>query len=635
MAKPRRILKRILRTLAIIIAVPLALVLLLTGVGFAGSIGWKPEPLPPDASKTLRRASVGERWMTGLGRILDGLTPMPKDIPGAAGYVSENFYPGGESEGEAWRLGYAQAIITPEDWETKTYYEGGNITVPRRTLNHKLDELKVRVIALSAGDGNVNIFAAIDAIGVTNRQARQIRALVADMGLQSVNVASTHVHTGVDTTGIYSEGGKADQDYIAFVNERAAAAIRAAVAAMEPGKLYISSIGQDCFDRWAFYDKYDKLIGFDDETDEWDDAFQQKWDDVMKTVPIEGYGIAGYTGNRRNWQLIPTKLNKLRFVPDNAQSRETVLLNFALHPFLAGWSYGGWKADSISGDFIYYMEELINEAGANMLFHNGAQNGINEQYSSLPSDLKDENGDDIPYAQRPYVLHDKRVRVIGRDLAAIALAMTLPKDGIAASPLLDPANEHGYNYGQTLAMLLGSDAVRETPLAPSLSLRLKELTVAVENPVMRAAAKRGMGNFTVLRNGKELAILTELGYLELGGPQGIAIALLPGEFTPGLAWRGGDTTAEHAIRQRDFAYSTFSESAGRDVLVFGLCNDELGYIIPDGDYLMFYALGWDFFAEKVLGTWNYDHYAELLSPGPSAAGTFAQAFEELAKPASN
>lgn len=293
MPKPKRVLKRILRALAILVAIPLALVVLLTAVPFAASIGLKQEPLPSDASTVLRRAVVGERWMTGMGRLLDALAPMPKDIPSAAGYESENFYPGGESEGDAWQLGYAQAVITPEDWETRTYYEGGNISIPMRRLNHKLDELKVRVIALSAGDGSVSIFAAVDSIGVTNRQVRQIRALVADMGLQSVNVAATHVHSAVDSTGIYSKGGKADAGYIAFVNEKTAGAIRAAIAAMEPGKLYLSQIGSDSLDE--YYSRLWEKVGIDWDTDEWNDEWSEKYErahaEMLLETPIEEYGL--------------------------------------------------------------------------------------------------------------------------------------------------------------------------------------------------------------------------------------------------------------------------------------------------------------------------------------------------------
>ena len=627
MKKPKRILRRVLRVLAVLVAIPLALIVLLAAVPFAASIGMKTEPLPPDASTVLRRAAVGERWMTGLGRLVDGLTPMPKSLPDAASYESENFYPGGDGAGQAWRLGYAQAIITPEDWKTKTYYEGGNLAIPARKLNNKLDELKVRVIALSDG-GGINIFAAVDSIGVTNRQVRQIRALVADLGLNSVNIAATHVHSAVDSTGIYSKGGKADEGYIAFVNEKTAGAVRAAVANMELGRLYLSQIGQNSMEAFyeAIYGKVNAIVGFDEEKDTWDEAWDEKWgrayNEVLAEASIEEYGLGEYIANRRMLGLPPTKLNKLRFAPDSPESRGTVLLNFAAHPFYGGYKWNGWAADSISGDYIYYMEEVINAAGADMIFLNGAVNGINPSSSCTPNISRDDRD---AWAADYYKTQDWHIRRIGRDFAGIALAMTMPQEDIAGNELTNPDNDHGWEYRSIVAMMQDNGTVAETELVPQLSIRLSEVKIGIENPVIRWAAKRDMLNMNVLRDGKQLLGSTEIGYMELGGA--VTIALLPGEFTPGLAWGGTDTTAARAIRMRDFGYPTLSESAGRDVLVFGLCNDEIGYVIPDSDYLMFYLprnLAW-----RLLGEWDYDHYAELLSPGPHAAGVFAQAFAGL------
>ena len=630
MAKPKRILRRILRILAIIVAVPLALVFLLVAVPFAGSIGLRQEPLPPDASVTLRRAAVGERWMTGLGRIADGLTRMPKDLPDAAGYVSEHFYPGGDSAGETWRLGYAQAVVTPEDWETKTYYEGGNLVIPARKLTDQLDELKVRVIALSAGEDNINIFAAVDSIGVTNKQVRQIRALVADLDLQSVNVAATHVHTAVDPLGFYSKGGKADQDYIAFANEKVAGAIREAVAAMEPGRLYLSQIGS-VYPKEYTWQKIDAMIGFDPETDQWDETWDEKYGakqkEILDEMTMEEYGLGSYVYSRRSYGgTEPTRMNKLRFQPLEPGSRETIWLNFAAHPCWGGYAYGDWPADKISGDFIYYMEELLSEAGANMLFLNGAVNGVypdddvtgDKSYSEYESDeayREAINGQTI----------DWRLRRMGRDFAAIALAMTMPPEDIADNPLTDPDTDHSFMYRQIITMMQNTGTVSETELPPQLNIQLRELQLPVENPIVHFAAKRGMLNMNLLRDDKKLVAATEIGCMELGGT--VTVALVPGEFTPGLAWRGGDSIKDFAIRQRDFGHPTFSESAGREVLVFGLCNDELGYIIPDNDHVMFYVPRG--IANALLKTWDYDHYAELLSPGKGAAGTFAQAFAAL------
>jgi len=633
MKKPK--LKRILkRTLAIIVAVPLTLIILFTAVPFAGSIGWNADPLPPDATTTLRRASIGERWTYGAGRLLDGLTRMPKNLPDAVTYQSEHFYPGGDGAGEAWHLGYAQAIITPEDWESKAYYVGGDINIPARKFADKIDDLKVRVIALSTGDGNVNIFAAVDSIGVTNWQARQIRALVADMDLESVNIAATHTHTAPDSLGVFSKGGKADQDYNAFVNEKTAGAIRAAVAAMEPGRLYISQIGQKTLrDYW---DRFWEKMDFNWETDEWNAEWSAKYDriraEMATETTAEDFGLGYYLANKRAGGDLPTQLNKLRFAPLDEASQETLLLNFAAHPYTAGLKLPEWPANSISGDFPYYMEELINEAGANMIYFNGAVNGIYPNRGNTRNSPEDDpeswEGHDHWHDWQTLAWQARR---IGRDYAGLALAMTMEPEEIALHPQTDPSNDHSFLYRDIVTMMQNNGTVSETELSPRLDIRLRELQLEIENPLVRFAAKRGMLNYTLLRGDRrQLMALTEVGWLELGGEA--TIALMPGEITPGMAWGGGDTLAERAIRMRDFG-PTLSEIAGRDVLVFGLCNDELGYVIPDNDYIMFHFPLRNL-TPKLLDIWSqndYYHYAELLSPGPGTAGVFARAFEELAE----
>ena len=611
MAKPKRILKRIPRALAIAAAIPLALVIILVAVPFAASVGVKQEPLPPDASTALRRASIGERWMLGLARICDGLTPMPKDIPAETG--NGHFYPGGSGSGEAWRLGYAQAVITPEDWDSKAYRVGGNI--PVLTLKDKLDDLKVRVIALSAGDENVNIFAAVDTIGLTNKQVRQIRALVADLDLQSVNIAATHVHSAVDTLGFYSKGG-ADEAFLALVNEKTAGAIREAVAAMEPGSLYLSQMGNNDTNYWDLYDDCYDAVGFpqDDDgyydwdqwNDEWDEKWELAWHDILREYPVGDYGLGGFTYNRRQ-DTYSSMITKLRFAPDNPDSRETLLLNFAAHPCWMGLKEYGWPADAISGDFPYYMEEVVNAAGADMIYFNGAVNGI---YFGFSSDTT----------------IGEQVRLAGRDFAGIALAMTMRPEEIAQCELLDLGGDHKWEYGNIMFMLQEQGPVPETELRPQLDICARELQIEIENPILRWAAKLLKSNYSLIRDGKDLKLSTEIGRVELGGE--VTVALLPGEFTPGLVWGGGDTLAENALRMRDFEGKTLSESAGREVLVFGLCNDELGYIVPGNDYIQFYLP-----LEGLIGRWTglgwWYHYQELLSPGPNAAAAMAEAFEEL------
>ena len=51
-------------------------------------------------------------------------------------------------------------------------------------------------------------------------------------------------------------------------------------------------------------------------------------------------------------------------------------------------------------------------------------------------------------------------------------------------------------------------------------------------------------------------------------------------------------------------------------------------MIPDNDYIAFHN-PFQNLNEKLLGTWDYYHYAELLSPGPRTASAFAEAFKKL------
>jgi len=178
---------------------------------------------------------------------------------------------------------------------------------------------------------------------------------------------------------------------------------------------------------------------------------------------------------------------------------------------------------------------------------------------------------------------DWQVRRMGRDFAGIALAMTMPPEDSAGNELTNPDNDHNFEYRKIIAIMQNNGTVTETELLPQLDIRLQELQIDIGNPFVRCAAKRGMMNYALLRDGRQLKLATEIGYAELGGE--ITIALLPGEFTPSLAWGGGGASEEHAIRQRAFGHPTFSESADRDVIVLGICNDEIGYVIPGNDYI--------------------------------------------------
>ena len=91
---------------------------------------------------------------------------------------------------------------------------------------------------------------------------------------------------------------------------------------------------------------------------------------------------------------------------------------------------------------------------------------------------------------------------------------------------------------------------------------------------------------------------------------------MPGEIVQDLVYGGGSLTAAGSFKGKDFGYKTIRELFGDKTIVFGLCNDAIGYVVPDNDYS--------------LGIVD-DHYQELISLGDVTASAIMSKFAELAE----
>ena len=69
-----------------------------------------------------------------------------------------------------------------------------------------------------------------------------------------------------------------------------------------------------------------------------------------------------------------------------------------------------------------------------------------------------------------------------------------------------------------------------------------------------------------------------------------------------------------AVNNKDYEGKTLCEIFGDDIIIFGLANDAVGYIVPENDYCMALAFG---------------HYQELLSLGKKEATVMFEAYENL------
>ncbi len=513
--------------------------------------------------------------------------------------------------GDSWHLGYSQRSITPEN--VQKYYIGGNLSVPPRRAVGVLDDIKVRAVALSDGEGRpVEVFCAVDCIGLTNSAVGRIRSKLdgfcRENGVACVNVLSTHAHSSVDTMGIWSVTGKkllknlsdlkkgkvltpsVDSGFLSLVTQRVVEAAEEAVGRIQPGRLYLAQIGTNSVEELNSAAKND-----------------------LQSVPLADYGVKAFAFAKRPPKEYSPRLNRLRFVPNDPNAAETVIVNFGAHPYANGLKIKANKGNMLSADFPFYMEKVINEAGDNFIFFNAAVNGIYPNRSA--GGVKEEH-------------FTRQTEALGGDLGRLVVAMTKKQDEIERDPLLCTEGR-GEAYRDAVRRI-GIEAVCERELEPRMTAAHKKITLKVENPLEKLIGKLGFACFDMQRPKKgEYELVTETGYYEFGDKNALKIVLVPGEITPGLVSGTGDMLADNSITRQGSDFKSLVEAVGGDTAVFGLANDALGYIIPDNDYCMFFA-GYGKLAEKLFFK-GYAHYQEMFSIGRHTASEFSRAVENLAE----
>ncbi|MBR3810105.1 MAG: hypothetical protein IKK46_07350 [Clostridia bacterium] len=515
-----------------------------------------------------------------------------------------------------WHLGYANASLIPDDVTNGEYYIGGYIAPENAFTNvveGVIDDMMVRCIALKDGvTGETVLFGTIDCIGITNGDIRDIRAMLKDFATQNnivaINIASTHCHSCLDTEGLWTNnlvklltngissgtqnGNELQQGtnpkYMAFLKEKVAGALKAAYNDMKPGTLTFAQ----------------KDIG--------EEYFNNK--------------------NRPTSDTIMSQLNRFVFTPDDKSARPTMIINIAAHPDVAGLPTSSNSGREISGDYVYYCGELLNKAGYNFMFFNGAIAGI---YMS-----RGITGDGVDTPKR----YHESMRY-GHEIARLALALTLTEEEIKADPLLNCADEiaqydigevggkrtdytlwykkytyktavdnNGQQYEQ-ISAINSWQPVTETVVEPYLNLAIKRVEVIVSNDLIQAVGKLNMANYDVFEskdvNGKKLyTTFTEIGYIEFGSK--FRAVMLPGEICQDLIV--GGSSVRMGVTGEPFTHSLVCDIFGNGTMCFGLMNDAIGYVVPDNDYTM---------GDPA------NHYHELISLGQYVASGLMDGLEEL------
>ncbi len=300
-------------------------------------------------------------------------------------------------------------------------------------------------------------------------------------------------------------------------------------------------------------------------------AYENRKDGALYLGTAESEGLLIDTRNPIDYDAT---LTRLRFDPTDG-SDDTYIVNVACHAECLGA-----RTTVVSADFPAYMEKEIVEqtGGANVVFINGAIGGL----------ITCEKLDDV---LRNFELGLEYVKEFGKDMGEVVMSIA-----------------------------------NETEIAPLVNISTKAVSVRCDNIALLLVRILGVLNNDVSKdeNG-DISIITEVSYMELGNEQ-IGVFMIPGELSPELE-SGKFLSAEESANGTAVDYKPLYEMSDcTHQFVVGLCNDEIGYIIPEND---FYLHEWLPYFNTTVDAAGRNHYEETNSTGPETAGSLLEAMDEL------
>ncbi len=280
------------------------------------------------------------------------------------------------------------------------------------------------------------------------------------------------------------------------------------------------------------------------------------------TLSFATLDASRFVRDKRPPYITDNTLLSLKFEPnDNSKTVQAVFL--AAHPVC----YGN-KQREISSDFPYYICEEFEKNGYDALFFQGAEAAVATNRS-----------DNIPEGISHF-------------------------DGIA-------------EYGRAIArFVMNSDTALYKKIEPMLNVIVKEVLLPSGNSVLELAGKLRLVNNNMTKvasdgDDYDLYFASEIGYAEFG--KELKLAMVPGEMIPEML-TGGAFDSSVSYNGTDWKYPAMRELVSGHLSVIGLCNDSIGYIVPDNDFGSVFAPL---------------HYEEAVSAGGKTASNIMSAFIRL------
>ncbi len=280
--------------------------------------------------------------------------------------------------------------------------------------------------------------------------------------------------------------------------------------------------------------------------------------------------VEGLQKDIREPKVFSKTMTRFRFVPADG-SRETYIINFAAHAEMLDWGN-----TLVSPDYPCYLRKRIREkTGAETIFFQGAIGGM--------ITLEEIHEDPV-----------ETTHELGEKLGDYALSIQ-----------------------------------DERELKPDISILRQEVYFPAHNPILFLAGRFGILNVDIYArpdNYYNVSLKSELNYIEIDG---VKCLLIPGELFPELLL--GGYLPDHISgtgRGPETNPVPLARIAQDDnLLIFGLANDELGYILPPNDFLLHPTTPYieDLPADRT----GKKHYEETNSLGIKTAPIIADTFTEM------
>ena len=274
----------------------------------------------------------------------------------------------------------------------------------------------------------------------------------------------------------------------------------------------------------------------------------------------------GILEDSRNPQVYDSNMYQIRFVPKDNFSATRMIFYGAHAESLRG------DNNLLSADFPAQMAEVIKErTNDNCLYFNGAIGGL------IMTKVFDHN--DLV----------NNMRITGNKLAEYALS------------------------------------IKETKLEnKTLKQNRVKVVVELDNTLFKYYKFLGILGNDCYKNifTNKYYLKTEVSVLQISN---VTFVLLPGEIFPELVYGGSLINPESNKENPRTIIDIASDYNIENLVVIGLCNDEIGYIVPPSDFLVNEEYP---YVQNRLDQYGENHYEETNSVGENVAYTIIEALEK-------